>query len=306
MTRIADFGFSQILLENFQRVQSVAQEHQAQLSSGKVATRYSGVGAATNRLLSAEGVVARATAYEDAAKVAQSRLGAQEAGLSSIGDVVAGLRQRLVAVLATGSPDLLAAELETAAQRIISALNINIGGVYVFGGADGTTRPVSATNLADIGAVADPADLFDPNATRLRLAVEEGVTIDGGPVAQEIAEGLFSDLRDFANAAATLGPFSGDLTAAQRDFLVQKVGRLDTVGAGLNQALGIIGIAQSQADAATVRNIQRRDLAEIVASEIEDIDIAEVVSRLAQDQIAVEASARALAQASQLSLLNFL
>ncbi|MEQ8179706.1 MAG: flagellin [Amphiplicatus sp.] len=306
MPRISDLGFQQILLQSFQRVQNAAQEHQIQLSSGKISQAYSGVGASTNRLLSAEGVISRATAYEDAATVAATRLQTQEAAITNVTDVLTGLRQRFVAVLATGSAELLTPELETAAQRILSSLNTQLGGVYIFGGSDGTAKPVGASSLADIGAAADPNDLFDPTASHLRLAVEEGTTIDGGPLAQEIGADLMALLHDFANAPATLGPFNGELTAQQRDFIVAKVAELDAVAADLNAALGVNGIAQAQTDAATARNIQRRNLAEQIASGIEDIDIAEAVARLAQDQIAVEASARALAQATQLSLLNYI
>ncbi|MEQ8936580.1 MAG: flagellin [Amphiplicatus sp.] len=306
MPRISDLGFQQILLQSFQRIQSTAQEHQIQLSSGKVSQAYSGIAASTNRLLSAEGVLARATAYEDAATAAATRLQTQEAAMTNVTDVLSGLRQRFVAVLATGSAELLTPELETAAQRILSSLNTQLGGVYIFGGSDGTAKPVAASSLADIGAAVDPNDLFDPTASHLRLTVEEGATIDGGPLAQEIGAELMALLSDFANAPATLGPFAGELTAQQRDFIVAKVAELDAVAVELNAALGVNGIAQAQTDAAAARNIQRRNLAEQIASGIEDIDIAEAVARLAQDQIAVEASARALAQATQLSLLNYI
>ena len=66
------------------------------------------------------------------------------------------------------------------------------------------------------------------------------------------------------------------------------------------------GISQFQAADAVQRNRQARDYAEIVAADIESVDIAEVITRIDQDQLAIEASARALAQASELSLLNFL
>ncbi|MEE2692508.1 MAG: flagellin [Pseudomonadota bacterium] len=306
MPRISDLGFQQILLQNFQRIQGAAQERQIQLASGKISTAYSGVGAGTNRLLSAEGVIARASAYEDAAKVAATRLQTQETAMTNIGDAVADLRQRFVAVLATGSAELVTPEVETAAQRVLASLNTQLGGVYVFGGSDGTTKPAGAASLADIGAAADPNDLFDPTATHLRLTVEEGTTVDGGPLAQEIGADLMALFHDFANAGAALGPFAGELTAAQRDYLVNMVAELDAISADLNTALGVNGVAQSQADAARTRNVQRRDLAEQIASGIEDIDIAEVVARLSQDQIAIEASARALAQATQLSLLNYI
>ena len=89
-------------------------------------------------------------------------------------------------------------------------------------------------------------------------------------------------------------------------FCLKSQRRLADISAELIQQMGVSAAAQGQAADAVQRNQQRRDLAEIVASEIEDADIAEVVARLNQDQIAIQASAQALAQATQLSLLNYI
>lgn len=304
MTRISDIGLQQMLLNGFQRAQGAAQERQIQLATGKVSGSYGGVSRAAE-LLSAEGVLARAAAYEGAAKTALARLQMQEAGLTTVADAVALIRERMVQALATGSSELLIPEMETAAQRVISGLNAQIGGVHVFGGTDGSSPPLLAASLADFGAAANTDDLFI-DAQRTRLPIEEGVTIDGGATAREIGSALAAELKDLANAQGALGPFSGELTAAQRDFLIDKIARLDQVAADLHQQLGLNGVAQGQAEDARARNVQRRDLAEIVASDIEDADLAEVVARLNQDRLAVEASARALFQARELSLLNYI
>ena len=305
MTRISDLGFQQILLNSFQRAQAGAQQRQIQLSTGKVSDRYSGVGVATGQLLSSEGVIERATAYEKAAGVAASRLQTQEAGLTTIAESVAALRQQFVVALASGGAEQLGPQIATEAQRIIGALNIQLGGVYVFGGVDGTVPPVTAGSITDIGAAADTDSLFI-DAARQSLAVEEGTTVDGGATALEIASDLFVTLKELANAPATLGQFSGSLTPAQTMFISGKIAELDAISDGLYSELGLNGIAQGQTEDARVRNVQRRDLAEIVASELEDADLAEVVARLNQDRIAIEAAAQALSQASELSLLNFL
>lgn len=305
MTRISDLGLQQILLNGFQRAQGSAQERQIQLATGKVAQGYGGIGARTGELLSAEGVMTRASAYESAANTALVRLQTQEAGLTTVTDAVALIRQRIVTALATGSAELLLPEVETAAQRVISGLNAQIGGVYVFGGADGSEPPLTAQSLSDFGAAASTGDLF-LQAARIRLPVEDGVAIDGGATAFDIGGAVAAELKDFANAETAYGALSGQLTVLQRDFLIDKVQRLDAIAADLYQELGLNGVAQGQTEDARMRNVQRRDLAEIVAAEIENIDIAEVVARLNQDRLAIEASARALAQASELSLLNFI
>ncbi|HBS30929.1 MAG TPA: hypothetical protein DEA40_04195 [Parvularcula sp.] len=305
MTRISDLGFQQILLASFQRAQSGAEARQAQLASGKVSDRYSGVGVRTQQLLDSEGVLTRATAYERAANVAAARLQVQEAGLQTIADSLARLRDRFITALATGSADLIAPELATEAQRILSALNTETGGVYVFGGTDGAAPPVDARSIDDLVASADVDDLFR-TGTRVRLPVEEGTTVDGGATAREIAGGILASLKEIAEAPGTLGSFSGQLTAAQAVFVVDQVAALDALSAALIEHQGANGVSQGQVEAAEGRNVQRRNLAEIVASEIEDVDLAEVVARLDQDRLAIEAAAQALAQSRELSLLNFL
>lgn len=305
MTRISDLGFQQILLSSFQRAQDAAQARQVQLASGKVSDRYSGVGVRTEQLLSSEGVFTRATAYESAASVAASRLQVQEAGLETIADSLARLRDRFVTALSTGSAELIAPELATEAQRILSALNVETGGVYVFGGTDGAAPPVDARTIDDLVAAADVDSLFG-TAGRVRLPVEEGTTVDGGATADEIASDILAQLKEIAEAPGTLGPFTGQLTAAQAAFITGKVAAFDNLSAALVEHQGVNGIAQSQVEAAEARNVQRRNLAEIVASEIEDADLAEVVARLNQDRLAIEAAAQALAQSRELSLLNFL
>lgn len=305
MTRISDLGLQQILLNGFQRAQSAAQERQIQLATGKIADSYGGIGARTGELLSAEGVLARSKAYDGAADTALSRFQLQESGLSTVADAIALIRGRIVTALASGASELLLPEVETATLRIVSGLNTQIGGVYVFGGVDGSQPPLQASTLADFGAAANTDALF-AQAERARVPVEEGVAIDGGATAFEVGRDVAAELKALANAESLLGPFQGDLTAPQRNFLIQMIDRLDQISAGQFQELGLNGVAQGQAEDAKSRSAQRRDLAEIVASEIEDADIAEVVARLNQDRLAVEASARALAQATELSLLNFI
>lgn len=303
--RVSDLGLQNMLLQGFQQAQGSAQTHQIQLATGDRHQTYGGYGADALRLVSAEGVVARASAFENAAGVALSRLETQGASLSRVSDAVEQARAGFVRILATGNAELLLPELENVAQQAIAALNVDLGGTFLFGGDDGASPPVLARSLADIAAAGAPDALFDEGG-RLSLSVEEGVVVDGGAVASEIAGELFAELADLANADARLGSFSGNLSDAQRDFLVDKVQRFAAIADGLYREQGLSAVAQGQANDAVQRNARARDLAEIVASEIENVDIAEALSRLNQDQLAIEASARALGQATQLSLLNFI
>lgn len=303
--RISELGMQQILLSGFQNAQGSAQIHQVQLSSGDRFQTYGGYGADTLRLISSEGVVSRASAFENAAGIALSRLEMQGASLETVAGAVEETRAAFTRTLATGNAELLLPELENAAQRVIAALNVDFGGTYIFGGAEGSAPPVLAASLGDIASAGSIDDLFR-DGDRISLTVEAGVSVDGGARASEIARDLFAELQELANTPASLGAFSGNLTAAQRDLLIEKSARFAELADDLYREQGLSAVAQGQAGDAIDRNVRTRDLAEIVAAEIEDVDIAEALSRLNQDQLAIQASAQALAQASQLSLLNFI
>lgn len=303
--RISDLGMQQLLLQGFQNAQAAAQTRQVQLASGDRFQTFGEYGADALRLVSADGVIARAGAFENAASIALARLETQGSSLEVISDAVEQSRAGFVRSLAVGNAEQLLPDLEIAAQRIISALNVDLGGVYVFGGSDGARPPVNASSLSDLAAAGSIDALFDEGA-RTRLAVEEGVFIDGGALASDIARDLFAELQELGNAEATLGPFRGELTAAQRDFLLEKSDRFAVLADALYQEQGLSAVAQGQASDAAARNARARSQAEIVAAEIEDVDIAAALSGLSQDQLAIQASARALADATQLSLLNFI
>ena len=305
MPRISDLGLQQILLANFERAQSGAAERQAQLSSGKVSDRYSGIGAQTPTLLSSEGVLARASAFSAATSAASARLLTQESAMQSIADSIGRLRGQLIETLATGGGELIAGGLAAEAQRVLAALNTESGGVYLFGGVDGAQAPVAAQSVADIAAAPDAASLFQ-TTSRSSLYIEEGVSVDGGPTAREIGVDVVDALRSLAVAPQTLGAFQGAPTSQQAQFLTGLIARLDQVSSAIYTEMGMNGLAQGAVADAAERTSRQRDLAEIVASEIEDVDLAEVIARLSLDRTATEASARALAQASELSLLNYL
>lgn len=305
MTRISDLGLQQLLLAGFQRAQASAEERQIQLSSGKVSQDYSGIGTDTPALLSSEAVMSRVDAFSNAADVALSRLQTREASLTSMADALALVRDRAVSTLATGAAELFIPEVENAAIRFAGALNAQSGGVYVFGGVNGDAPPLDAQTLDDFGAAASIASLFNTGA-RNTLPVDAGLAVDGGATALEIGADGAAILQSIANAEATLGVFSGQINDAQRAFLIDLVASLDDASAAINVELGLNGVAQSQAEDAKTRLGLQRDQAELAVSRIEDADLASVIARLNQDRLAIEASARALAQASELSLLNFI
>lgn len=306
MTEISDLGLQRILLAGFQQADDAAAARQIQIATGAESQRFSGLTGDPRRLLDADGVFARATAFGTAADVAGSFLQIQEAALGEVAGAASDLRAGLVRALANGSGDFVALDAEISANRALSALNASAGDRFAFGGVSGIgdAPPVAAGDAGELVAT-DPDDLFAASE-RARLPVAPGVDVDGGPTAAEAGDALLGTLRSILAPPASIGAFDGPLTDAQRDFLVDAVDQVDAAFANLNELQGRNGIAQAEAARAAELQAQQRDLAVIVAAEIESVDLAAAIAGLNQDRLAIEASAQALATASQLSLLNFL
>ncbi len=304
MTQISDLGLQQTLLNSFQAAQEGSQARQIQLATGERSQNFAGIGVDTPSLLSAESVFARATAFEGAATTAGTRLQLQETGLNELSSAVETLRADIVRALSTGAAELLPITFDSVADRIVSTLNIEFGGVFVFGGTDGAQPPAAASS-GEALATADLSTIFSPTE-RTRLTIEEGVTVDGGATAQELGAGILSTVQSLLNAEQAIGPLSGALDNDQQAFFRDVLIQLDGASETLTQELSVNGIAQGEVARAEERLVQRQNLAEIVAGEIEGVDIAEVITRLEQDRLAIEAAARALSTSSELSLLNFL
>ena len=107
------------------------------------------------------------------------------------------------------------------------------------------------------------------------MRVGDNSDVAYGLGADEVGTALADALRSFAAANAT--PMTGQLTDSRLTVL-QRLGAAD----------------------------ERVTFLEGVVSDIEDVDMAEAVTRLQQEQMALQASYQAFTQISRLNLLNYL
>ena len=115
---------------------------------------------------------------------------------------------------------------------------------------------------------------------------------------------IFERIADFD--AGPDGPFDGTVTEAQQDYLSGEIANVINVFEDISVALGANGSLQSRLETAQLSNAQRSDyLTEMIAG-LEEADMAEAATRLAQAQSAVQVSALVFSDLSQVSLLPFL
>lgn len=137
--------------------------------------------------------------------------------------------------------------------------------------------------------------------------IDSSQTIGFGQLASTLGGPLFDLVRQFgAFDAGANGPVSGKLSEAQSSFLTSMLPGLTTAYDDANAALAQNGVSfRAVTDAVERHGDTRATLAGMI-SDIEDVDMAEAITRLNNAQIALQASAKTFSSIQGMSLLDYL
>jgi flagellar hook-associated protein 3 FlgL len=307
MTRISTAAAQHAALSDIMRAQRELTIAQRQYATGKVADQLKGFGANSEMLTATRAVLSREEAYVESAKRLQAKLETQALAIGEVSQVTDDLRQALTDALSLDDGGTLIARLEDLATRAAVALNTKYAGSYLFAGGRDTAPPFMANTLDDMAGAAPVGDLFQNGDIRAVARLDDGNATETGILADELGAGLIGALnriKDFADANG--GGFTDPLTPAERTFLTGEITNASAAFDAITLVEARNGLAQSNVDAAAERAGSRKDTMEIMLSDIEDADMAEVVARLEQTQLALQASAKAFSMLAGSSLLNYL
>lgn len=308
MTRISTFGQTQVLLQGLQRNQIRLFEDQQQVNTGKVADKFSGIADKTSALLGAKSLLSKTDSYRSTIQTVLGRLDANDTQLGSILQVSRDFSETILNMLALDQANAFDEILNESFRFIANTLNTNIDGVFIFGGTQTDVPPVSSNDINDLIAAADASDLFQNDDDVLSAQVAEGVETDYGLLASDIAEQLFDSFKriaEFHNDPVN-GPFDGELTAAQRTFLENEFAQLtDAIEQAQSQQVQN-GLRSQRLSGIDDQHADTQLFLKNFISNIEDVDMAEAISRLNNDQTALEASFRTFATLADVSLLDFI
>lgn len=298
LTRTGDYAqatrSSQLLMD----AQTRSRELQIQISSGKASREFKGIAGDTNRLVSAKDALQRIEKFQSSNQQVERRLEVMESSTASLIDIATELRVLLVKRLdsAQGVPGTIQPSVEALLQQAAADLNAKLDGRYLFAGSRTDTEAVALDPA--FSAFGSPDDTYYQGDD-----VELTVRAD---VDQELTYGMTADREGFQQLIGALrAAAEGD--GSDDDALLESA--LDLV----NAALPTIGTYQSELGANRAA-LERVNLGhgdaelylESQISDIENIDLSEAITRLAQDQMVIESAMATMAQLSRLSLVDFL
>lgn len=303
MPRISTYGSQNSALMDLMRAQQGVFDAQQQVTTGKKATDLKGIGHKAETLSASRASLARSEAYQEAATRTASFLESQEIALERINSSMTDLR---VAVTEKQG-DFVYGQVEDAFYQVVTALGARHSGGYIFGGTRTDTNPLTISSLDDLQALATAGDAFQNSDRRPSVKLDETVTVETGMLADEVGQEIFEIFKRIADyEAGPNGPFTNPLPGPQETFLINEMNNVVTAIDNLLARTAQNGNAQANVDTIKQSHADRQIFLNIMIADLEDVDMAEAVTKFEQAQVALEVSARTFSTLSQVTLLDYL
>ena len=306
--RTATSTQAQFLLSQIMQAEDNLNTTQAQVTSGKVSTTYSGIGDKTSLLEATRSAENRATAYQTNTNLALNQANLQDNQLSSLSDLANQLRQAVTTAVGDNDASTLMTTVQgifDQASQILNSKDAN--GNYLYGGDKNNQPPLTATSLSDLQSMASASDAFQNGTVASTVMVGDGQSVQVGMLASNIGSSLMATIKSIAdfNAGST-GNFATGLTDAQSSFLSGAITQATGAATDVNNASAANGNVYNQLQDAVDTQGAMSTMFKGFVSNIEDVDMPTAITQLNQNQVALQASLQVAAQLNQVSLLNYL
>lgn len=307
MTRVSSFGHQQVMLSSLLNNQARVFTDQTQITTGKKQEYYSGFASETSTLLGAKSVFDQTKGYLRATDHVSRFLGTNDIQLQSMVSNAENVRDTILEAIAQEETLALNELMGEAYTTMVSAMNTNIGGVYVFSGARTDVAPVTAKSIADLIALPAVGDMYENDQRHPTAKVGQNTLMEYGLLADEVSTSVFQVFKNIATYdAGGSGPLNGKLNAAQLTFLKGELANLDAAIDEVRVLVARNGTRQQHVENFTKEYEGEKVFLETFISNIEDADVAEAITRLNNDKVALEASYKITSELSKLSLLNYI
>jgi flagellar hook-associated protein 3 FlgL len=235
------------------------------------------------------------------------RLDLQDAQLSQLSDLAGQVRQALSKAAADQDATSLMSQMQGFYNQAVEILNSKDANGYIYGGENNQTPPVTVTDLSALAALPSVANAFANGQVKTSVRIADSQTVQVGLLASDLGTQLFSLFQQVAQFdAGAGGPFNTKTTAAQQTFLESTIQTAANVADGVNQQSAGNGIRYQMVQQTMTQLQARSNVYTGFVSNIQDVDVAEALSRLNQNNIALQAAFQVTSSLGKLSLLDFM
>ena len=303
--RIGTAATAQLMLAQIQKAQVAVDTANRQVVTGKVSDTYSGYGDKTAVMEAARSAAAHADANVATAQQASSRLDLQDVQLSQLGDLADEVRQTLTKAAADQDATSLMTQMQGFFNQAVDILTTKDSNGYIFAGDNNQQPPVTIASLSDLAALGSPALAFDNGTAKTTVRIGDSQTVQVGILASDLGTQLFSLFQQVAQFDSGT-PFDAKTNPAQQSFLESTIPTSTNVTQDINRQSAANGINYQMVQNTMTRLQATSGVYKGFVSNIENVDITEALSRLNQNQIALQASFQLTSTLNKLSLLDYL
>jgi flagellar hook-associated protein 3 FlgL len=305
--RIGSYVNAQLMFSYIMKAENALDISNRQVATGKVADNYAGYRDKTAIMEAARSASARADANAAAASRALGRLDVQDAQLSQLSELANQVRTAITKAAADRDGTSLMSQLEAYFDQLVGVMNSKDANGYIYAGDNNQTAPVVVDSLVDLVALPTAADAFANGPLKTEVKIGDSQNVEVGLLASDLATDLFDLLRQVAQFDAGVdGPFSGTTTPAQQTFIESMIPTAMTAQRNVNAQAAANGIHYQTVKQA----MEQLEASSVVykgfVANIEDVDMAEALARLNQNQVALQAAFQVTSTLNRISLLNYL
>lgn len=272
-------------------------DFQRQVATGKRVERASDDPSAISQVIQERAQQASLDQYTQSANSAAARLAIADTALS---DVITHLTAAQVAVVSARGSQKTPAEREAAALQLealrdalLTDVNTQHRGTYVFGGAAGTTRPYTS-NGGNVSA-------YQGSTTEVAVDIERGIEVTIAFNAESFVRGTDADdMFAVINQAITAARNGDQATLSTTNNALERV--LERATAMQSR----IGAGQRSVEDDLARLSSATRASEARVASLEDTNLAQAISGMQQADQAYQAAIAAMASTSRLSLMDYL
>ena len=308
--RVATNSQTSYMLSQIAKANVALQQSEQQVASGKVAQDYSGIGDKTAALQGAQAAADRAQGYANSTQLAVTQTDLQDTQLTTL----SGLAQQLQKAISSAAANSNGAGLMSSAQSIFeqasSILNsTDSNGNYLYAGEKTDTKPFTATSLSDL-ASGSVSDFFTNGSVKKSVQVGDGQSETIGVLANDIGSQLMTALQTLYNddqSGGSSGALSGTLSTTQVDTITSGAGKQAADAyTSLNQVAAENGDTYTSLKNEVTSQQSLNTLYTGFVSDIQDVDMATALTKLSNNQTALQAVLTVTSKLNNLSLLNYI
>ncbi len=302
VARVSTYGTTNTLFNQTQRLQSSYAQVSFQASSGLRSEGFEGIASDTQRLLKLQGESDNLVGQSLAIKSAQNRISALQNTLNTVNETLSKVSSFLVNMQngldLTGTSAANVAQATVLRDALVSNLNAQAGGDYLFGGSVYNAPPVDITDAAYTPA-ATPAvadfdyyqgdDVIDSVRTSDTFRMNYGITANN-PAFEKALRAL---------SIIIANPTDTTLIASAYDLNREAINGVASLSGELLSRSNIVASAASLNEATTAY------LGEAISG-LRDSDTAAAAVKLSQYETQLQASFSSLSKLLQLRLTDFL